>query len=86
MKIFISVLLLSVSMKSSWALQCSGCEAKSAEDSCNFLYDCSEDSKYCEALVTKFEGNYSVIMSCATMEKCGTNSADQGLEKCDHLR
>lgn len=81
---FIVVLLTSVFIQKSSALNCMGCEITNSSEACNFSYTCPKGIEYCETLISKVEGNYSIILSCATMEKCGENSQDQGFDQCDH--
>jgi hypothetical protein len=75
--------------RSSLALTCNGCEVMNETESCNFSYKCPKGTDYCETLVSKVEGVYSVILSCATMEKCGLYDPlkdEIGLQKCDHSK
>ncbi|CAO1380082.1 unnamed protein product [Diamesa tonsa] len=66
------------------ALTCRGCELTSNQ-TCNFAYECDDHVDYCETLISKVDGSYSLIFGCG-IDKCkgyGKNSTDAGLDKCD---
>lgn len=85
MKFLILIVVIFLT-KESEAITCMGCEIENATRSCNFSYECV-DTEFCETLVSKVEGIYSIILSCGTMEKCGSDemSYDEGLNNCNHL-
>lgn len=66
------------------ALICMGCEVTNSSDTCEFSYECPKLFEYCETLVSKVEGEYSVILSCATKDKCGNEPNGKGLSQCQH--
>lgn len=82
--IFFVIALLFLCFQNSSALTCMGCELSNSSDTCDFSYTCPDGVEFCETLVSKVEGSYSLILSCATMKKCGNYSDDQGLDKCDY--
>ena len=86
MKLLATVLIFVFFLKNSTALMCNGCEISNDTEACNFSYKCPKEAYSCETLVSKVEGKYSIILSCATMEKCQMNGSDQGLQKCDHSK
>lgn len=51
-------------------------------------YDDAEIVPYegCETLVSKVNGNYTIVLSCATNHLCGMNSDEAGLDQCDHTK
>lgn len=89
MKFFIAISLLSVFVQNSVALKCWGCELTNSSEACEFSYKCPKGTEYCETLVSEVAGHYSLILSCATKEKCGSFDGvdnDSKLEKCDHTK
>lgn len=66
------------------ALTCRGCELTSNQ-TCDFAYKCDDQVDYCETLISKVDGQYSLIFGCG-IDKCkeyGKNSTNAGLDKCD---
>lgn len=85
MKKIFSILIILIFFKQSYALECKACEATDADATCELSYECDKGAKYCETLVSKVEGSYSVVMSCSTEEKCDAKAIlKDGLDECDH--
>jgi len=83
MRKIVSILIILIFAKQSYALDCLACEATDTEDTCELSYKCPKGTKYCETLVSKVEGSYSVVMSCATEEKCKAEAIlEGGLDEC----
>lgn len=65
-------------------LTCRGCELTSNQ-TCDFTYKCESSTQFCETLISKVEGSYSLTFGCG-IDKCkgyGKKSSDSGLDKCD---
>lgn len=62
-----------------------GCEITDTSKKCDFFFKCKRGIEMCETIVSKTDGNYSIVMSCATKDRCGHDSIFQeGLEECKH--
>lgn len=69
------------------ALECLACEVTDGSDACELTVKCPKSAKYCETLVSKVSGNYSIVLSCATKEKCSVDPiTEDGLENCLHSK
>ena len=76
--------LLSQQVQVEAALTCRGCELTNNQ-TCDFTYKCDDHVEYCETLISKVDGSYSLIFGCG-IDKCkgyGKNTTDAGLDKCD---
>ncbi|CRK91103.1 CLUMA_CG004791, isoform A [Clunio marinus] len=78
--------LLSVFVQSSHAISCMACEVKNSTEECSLSYACPDGVEFCETLVSKIEGVYSIIFSCPSMDHCETveGQENDGYYKCDH--
>lgn len=82
---FIFLSLFALSIKSSFGLECMGCEITDTSSKCESWSKCKKGIEMCETTVSKVGGNYTITMSCATKDKCGLDSVFQeGLEECMH--
>jgi hypothetical protein len=84
----ISIFLCCVILtRESLALECMGCEINDPSEVCDFTYKCPKTSKYCETLISKVNGNYSIVLSCSSKEKCSAEPiTENGLENCRHSK
>lgn len=87
MKLLLILPILALNLKLSSALECMGCEISDASESCNFFYKCKTGVETCETIVSKINGSYSIIMACASKEKCGHDTVfSEGFEECQHKK
>lgn len=85
MKIFLFITLLIITLKRTYGLECMGCDISDSAHKCGFFYNCKDGIEMCETLVSKVNGNYTITMSCATKERCGTDSVyEEGFQECKH--
>jgi hypothetical protein len=76
-----------VLVKSSSALECMGCQISDLSVKCEYTYECKKGVETCQTVVSKVNGNYSIIMSCATKDSCGHDTVfNEGFEGCQHSK
>lgn len=68
-------------------LKCYNCEiSNSTERVCNFSYQCATND-FCETLISRVDGHdLSIILSCATEEKCLVERSIKSLGDCDYSK
>lgn len=87
MKHLIFLMVITLNAKLIASLECMGCEITDPSEKCDFFYKCKNGVEMCETLISKVNGNYSIIMACATKEYCGDDHVyNEGLEECKHKK
>lgn len=66
---------------------CYGCEiSNSKENLCNLSYQCAAND-FCETIISRVDGHdLNIILSCATEEKCRSESSVKTLGDCEYLK
>lgn len=84
MRIIIFLSAIIIFTKGTYSFRCQTCEISEHGETCDLSVACPKGVKSCETLISKVNGNYSIVLSCATEDNCESEFLQDGLSDCEH--